>query len=70
MAKKGSPTCPTCGTQLIEKYILPECHLYKVQRREKNITDQLYEILGLQTEATGKLVEFLKEADLYRLIEY
>lgn len=60
IAKKESPTCLTCKIRFTIKHMpLIECRQYGIQRGENNKPDCLHKILGLQIEATNKIIQFL-----------
>ena len=68
MAKEDPPMCSTCGTQLTIKHILTEFRQYEEQRKDNHIPHQLHESLGPQIEETNKIITFLKQTELYKLI--
>jgi len=54
MAKKDTPMCTTCGTQIIVKHISTDCRRCGDERKENNLPQQyLYEI---QTEETNRVI--------------
>lgn len=60
MAKEEPPICTTFETQIAIKNVLTKCRQCEEKRKKNNITAQLQEILGQNTDEINKIIKFLK----------
>lgn len=62
------PQCEACNTRLTVVHILVECPRYEPQRDEHNIPRNLRSILGSTDSTIHRVIEFLKDTELFLMI--
>jgi len=68
MEKTDPPICEMCGVDLTVKYIITECQKYDDMRKKYDISQQIGEALGPDTQSILNIIQYIKEIQLYNLI--
>lgn len=68
MKKEDPPVCTSCGTPLTVNHILTECLSYADERRDADLSNQLYEILSPVQCNVQSILRFLQSTKLMNKI--
>ena len=68
MEKNDPPICQACGVDLTVKHIITECRKYDDMRKKYDISQQIGEALGPDTQSIHNIIQYIKEIQLYNLI--
>jgi hypothetical protein len=68
MEKNDPPICKMCGLVYTVKHIITECQKYEDTRKKHQISQQIGEALGPDPQSITKILQFIKEIQLYNII--
>jgi len=68
MEKNDPPICEMCGVDLTVKHIITECQKYDDMRKKYDISQQIGEALGPDTQSIHNIIQYIKKIQLYNLI--
>lgn len=68
MEKNDPPICEMCGVVYTFKHIITECQKYDDMRKKHQLSQQIGEALGSNTQSITKILQSIKKIQLYNLI--